>query len=138
MYSSNLYHTHRSNSRPYRHFRYYVNTQENPPRSSWEHPHGPAPPSGPPPSHYAPPSGRPPATGDRGFNQSSGGYNPSYGDGYGGPPQQQGGYNHPQGYGGPDYQQSQQGFDSGPPPAQGSRGEFFAFGMRGASHIRST
>jgi hypothetical protein len=73
MYSSDLYHTHRSNSRPNRHFRFYVNTQENPPRSSWEHPHGPAPPSGPPPFHYAPPSGRPPATGDRGFNQPSSG-----------------------------------------------------------------
>jgi hypothetical protein len=55
--------------------RYYVNTQERPPRSIWVHPLGPPPPPGPPPTQYAAPQGPPPG----GYNQSP------YGGGYGGP-----------------------------------------------------
>ncbi|KAI0637645.1 hypothetical protein C8Q77DRAFT_1087004, partial [Trametes polyzona] len=45
---------------------FYVNTAENPPRSSWVHPLGPAPPA-PQPSGYAPPSGPPPPD-NRGYS----------------------------------------------------------------------
>ena len=62
--------------------RFYVNTFENPPRSSWVHPLGPAPPS-PQPGGYAPPSGPPPPSGSP--YPPSGGYN----QGYGQPPPQQ-------------------------------------------------
>ena len=92
--------------------RFYVNTFENPPRSSWVHPLGPAPPS-PQPSGYAPPSGPPPPSGSP--YPPQGGYG-----GYGQPPPQQwqqppppqGGY-----YGGP----PQGGYYGGPP--QENRGE---------------
>ncbi|KAF8841298.1 hypothetical protein BDN67DRAFT_532713 [Paxillus ammoniavirescens] len=68
---------------------FYVNTREQPPRSSWEHPLGPM------PQGFAPPSGPPP---DRSYSRSpyggapggyNSGYQPSYGaspQGYGGPP----------------------------------------------------
>ncbi|KAI0079765.1 hypothetical protein K474DRAFT_1683130 [Panus rudis PR-1116 ss-1] len=39
--------------------KFYVNTRENPPRSSWVHPLGPPPPA-PPPQSYGPPPGPPP------------------------------------------------------------------------------
>jgi len=66
---------------------FYVNTREQPPRSSWEHPLGPmpfAPPSGPPPDRSY--SRSPYGGGPGGYNS---GYQPSYGaspQGYGGPP----------------------------------------------------
>ncbi|KAI8984943.1 hypothetical protein BD414DRAFT_71103 [Trametes punicea] len=66
---------------------FYVNTAENPPRSSWVHPLGPAPPA-PQPSGYAPPPGPPPP--DRSYSPypPQGGYTPGY---YSSPPPQ-GGY----------------------------------------------
>ncbi|RPD74612.1 hypothetical protein L226DRAFT_560752 [Lentinus tigrinus ALCF2SS1-7] len=87
---------------------FYVNTAENPPRSSWVHPLGPAPPA-PPPSGYAPPAGPPPPNDNRGYSPypPQGGYNQGYGQPppqqqwsspppgpgyYGSPPPQQGGY----------------------------------------------
>lgn len=86
--------------------RFYVNTQVNPPQSSWVHPAGP-PGSPQPPSGFAPPPGPPPP--DRQYNTSpyppQGGYAPSPvpaqqwsgppGGGYGSPSPQggwQGGY----------------------------------------------
>jgi len=64
---------------------FYVNTRENPPRSSWEHPLGPI------PQNFGPPPGPPPP--DRGYSRSpydrpppgpqGYGYQPSYGQ----PPQ---------------------------------------------------
>ena len=71
--------------------RYYVNTREQPPRSSWEHPLGPIPPPGPPPQadrsfSHSPYGGRPPQQGYGGYPQP----------GYGQPPPQ-GYYNGPQG-----------------------------------------
>ncbi|KIK98150.1 hypothetical protein PAXRUDRAFT_824163 [Paxillus rubicundulus Ve08.2h10] len=77
---------------------FYVNTREQPPRSSWEHPLGTM------PQGFAPPSGPPP---DRSYSRSPYGGGPG---GYQSPPQGYGGYNSgyqpsygapPQGYGGP-------------------------------------
>ncbi|KAI0676707.1 hypothetical protein C8Q78DRAFT_1073498 [Trametes maxima] len=92
---------------------FYVNTSENPPRSSWVHPLGPAPPAQ--PSGYAPPSGPPPPD-NRGYSPyppqvssppGPGGY-------YGGPPQ--GGYApSPSPYGGPPPQENRGWFGSGTP-----------------------
>ncbi|PIL36626.1 hypothetical protein GSI_00315 [Ganoderma sinense ZZ0214-1] len=97
---------------------FYVNTLENPPRSSWVHPLGAAPPEG-----YGPPSGPPPPNQYNNPYPPPGGYNqgplpqqqwgqsppPPSGGYYGGPPPPQGGY--PGQYG-------------GPPPGQGDRGWF--------------
>ncbi|KAG9317076.1 hypothetical protein JVU11DRAFT_1263 [Chiua virens] len=67
---------------------FYVNTRENPPRSSWEHPLGPANFTAPP----GPPSDRSYSRspyGDRPYggapSQGYGGYQPSYGHGVNGP-----------------------------------------------------
>ncbi|OBZ71854.1 hypothetical protein A0H81_08115 [Grifola frondosa] len=95
---------------------FYVNTMEQPPRSSWVHPLGP-PNSPQPPSAYAPPSGPPPPD-NRGYSPypPSGGYNsqPNYQPS---PPPQQygGGYG---GYNGPPQGGYQGGYQSGPPPEQ--------------------
>lgn len=76
--------------------RFYVNTREQPPRPSWEHPLGPM------PQAFAPPLGPPP---DRSYNRSPYGASPQQGypgypPSYGMPPQ--GYYNTPQGgYAGP-------------------------------------
>ncbi|EGO27128.1 hypothetical protein SERLADRAFT_459998 [Serpula lacrymans var. lacrymans S7.9] len=105
---------------------FYVNTRENPPRSSWVHPYATAPSRSPPPQQFAPAMGAPP---NREFNRSPygeynqggwqnqppqqygggppGGYGTGYQPSYGGPPG--GGYGGPQGeyrgnpggYGGP-------------------------------------
>ncbi|KII95984.1 hypothetical protein PLICRDRAFT_170573 [Plicaturopsis crispa FD-325 SS-3] len=117
---------------------FYVNTAENPPRSIWVHPAGPAPSPPPPQNQYAPPPGGPPPP--REFNQSpyppqggyqqgppqpyggpsrSPGYDGGYGGGYGGPPS--GGYGGP-GYGGPPGGGYGGGYQQGPPPQ--SRGWF--------------
>lgn len=88
--------------------RFYVNTREQPPRSSWEHPLGPI------PQGFAPPLGPPPP--DRSYSRSP----------YGGPPQSQGyggmgyqpSYGQPQGY----YNNPQGGYASGPPMGSGNRG----------------
>ncbi|KAF8554084.1 hypothetical protein OG21DRAFT_1509317 [Imleria badia] len=75
---------------------FYVNTREQPPRSSWEHPLGPIPQS------FAPPLGPPHP--DRAYSRSP----------YGGPPQSQG-YGGYSGYQ-PSYgQQPPQGYYNGPP-----------------------
>ncbi|KAL7281992.1 hypothetical protein PYCCODRAFT_1436031 [Trametes coccinea BRFM310] len=84
---------------------FYVNTAENPPRSSWVHPLGPPPPA-PQPSGYAPPPGPPPP--DRSYSP----YPPQggYGSGYGQPPPQ------------PSYAQSPPpgpGYYGSPPPQGG-------------------
>ena len=88
--------------------RYYVNTREQPPRSSWEHPGSIPPPPGPPPpdrSYSRSPYGdQPPQQGYGGY-----GYQPTYGQ-----PPPQGYYNAPQG-----------GYGGGPPPyASQNRGLF--------------
>ncbi|KZT74466.1 hypothetical protein DAEQUDRAFT_782151 [Daedalea quercina L-15889] len=84
---------------------FYVNTQENPPRSSWVHPLGP--PGSPAPQSYAPPLGPPPPD-SRGYSpgyqgppepQRYDGYSPGPSPGYGG---RSPGYGGPSpGYGGP-------------------------------------
>ncbi|KAH9942984.1 uncharacterized protein BXZ73DRAFT_74055 [Epithele typhae] len=95
---------------------FYVNTYENPPRSSWEHPLGPAPPQQ--PSGYGPPPGPPPPS--RSPYPPQGGYNQSYGQ----PPPQQ--WNQPPpgpGYYGSPPPQAGYGGGYGPPP-QENRGWF--------------
>ncbi|KAH9843787.1 uncharacterized protein C8Q71DRAFT_730047 [Rhodofomes roseus] len=92
---------------------FYVNTQENPPRSSWVHPLGP-PGSPRPQAGYAPPSGPPPPD------------NRGYSPGYQGPPapQRYDDYRGPSpGYGG----QPPSNYGPGPgygAPARDSRGWF--------------
>lgn len=97
-----------------------MNTSENPPRSSWVHPLGPAPPT-PQPSPFAPPPGPPPPE-NRGYSPypPQGGYNQGYGQP---PPQQwaqspppQGGY-----YGSPPPQGGYPPYGGAPP--QENRGE---------------
>lgn len=61
--------------------RFYVNTRETPPRSSWTHPLGPPP----PPRGYAPPGGPPPPD-NRGYDGRRSPYPPQQG-GWGGSPQ---------------------------------------------------
>ena len=96
--------------------RFYVNTQEQPPRSSWVHPLGPLPPPpGPPPG---PPLNRDPAYGGSGWNQNP---YPQQSAGYGSP----GGWNNgpPQGgYGGYGYNGPPQGNYGGGYPPQEQRG----------------
>ncbi|KAK7696537.1 hypothetical protein QCA50_001195 [Cerrena zonata] len=79
---------------------FYVNTNENPPKSIWVHPSGPPPPAG-PPQGFAPPPGPPPPGG--------GGYPPQ---GWGGPGWQGG--SPPPGAWGP-----QGGWQGGPPGGWG-------------------
>ncbi|PCH41545.1 hypothetical protein WOLCODRAFT_143636 [Wolfiporia cocos MD-104 SS10] len=127
---------------------FYVNTNEEPPRSSWVHPLGPPPPSSPRPSSYAPPQGPPPPDRGRGYSPApySGGppppdrdpYRPGYGqpgrpptpprpaayeDRYGSPAYNApppGGYRPNSGYGGPPPDDSRGFFggSSAPPPVQ--------------------
>ncbi|KAI0938955.1 hypothetical protein AcW1_004121 [Taiwanofungus camphoratus] len=108
---------------------FYVNTCEDPPRSSWTHPLGP-PPSSPRPSGFAPPLGPPPPD-NRGYSPAPysqgppGGYGqPGYNQG---PPSQQWeGSNYGRGYGSPAPQGGYggpQGGYGGPPPGE-SRGWF--------------
>jgi hypothetical protein len=96
--------------------RFYVNTQAQPPVTSWVHPSGHPPPiNSPPPTHYSPPAGGPPPINHN--NQSPYGYGNPQGEfsGYGGPG---GGYGGPSGgYGG--YAQGQGGYGGAPPPQQG-------------------
>ena len=104
------------------HIRYYVNTRENPPRSSWTHPAAvSSPPPGPPP-YGAPPGGAPAGNygGPGGYDSNRqspypGGCNSGPPSGYGSPPPQQGygGYGPPQGYG---------GYGSPPPQGYGAGG----------------
>ncbi|EPT03166.1 hypothetical protein FOMPIDRAFT_1035543 [Fomitopsis schrenkii] len=84
---------------------FYVNTQDNPPRSSWVHPLGP-PGSPTPQSSYAPPPGPPPPN-------SRGAYSPGYGGSPAPGPQRYDGYasTPSPGYGGPS-----PGY-GGPPPS---------------------
>ena len=79
--------------------RFYVNTREQPPRSSWEHPLGPIPQS------FAPPLGPPPP--DRSYSRSP----------YGGPtpPQPSQGYGGYSGYQPAYGQPPPQGYYNGPP-----------------------
>ncbi|KZT12680.1 uncharacterized protein LAESUDRAFT_709886 [Laetiporus sulphureus 93-53] len=80
---------------------FYVNTNENPPRSSWVHPLGPPPPPSPRPG-YAPPAG-PPSSDNRGYSPSpySGGYDQKPGYAQAPPPQRYDNYASPppSGYG---------------------------------------
>ena len=87
--------------------RFYVNTRENPPRSSWTHPLGPPPPSpssGPPQGGFSPPQGGPQPD-NRGWGMNGGNNNnrwgpPSGGGGGGGYGGGGGGWGGPQGGGG--------------------------------------
>ncbi|KAM5540560.1 hypothetical protein V8D89_005591, partial [Ganoderma adspersum] len=97
---------------------FYVNTLENPPRSSWVHPLGAAPPEG-----YGPPAGPPPPNQYNNPYPPPGGYNQSP------PPQQQWGQSPPPPSGGyygspPPPQGGYPGQYGGPPPGQDSRGWF--------------
>ncbi|KAH7924831.1 hypothetical protein BV22DRAFT_1195641 [Leucogyrophana mollusca] len=113
---------------------FYVNTREQPPRSSWEHPLGPmqtqfAPPPGPPNREW---SRSPYGGGQSNYPPSQqyggGGYGPGYQPSYGGP---QGGYGGPQGgYGGP----PQGGFGGGSPYAPGPPGGGYQQGYQPESN----
>jgi hypothetical protein len=92
--------------------RYYVNTREQPPRSSWEHPLGPIPPPGPPPERSFSRS----PYGDRPQQQGYGGY-PGYQPTYGQPP--------PQGY----YNGPPAGYAGGAPYASQNRGAWGSFSI---------
>ncbi|KAF8351077.1 hypothetical protein F5887DRAFT_935820 [Amanita rubescens] len=110
---------------------FYVNTNAQPPVTTWEHPSGPpprAPP--PPPSNYGPPAGPPPTR--PGYEQgpgygpgnSRGGYGDGPSGGYGGspydrPPENYGG---PRGYGGP----PPRGYGGPPDPYNGPPGGYGA------------
>jgi len=84
---------------------FYVNTNTQPPSSSWSHPSGPVPPPpGPPPSQYQPPSSQPP---NRSWPSQSQ-YCPSQGQ-WGAPQQQTWGPSPS----GPGYGQPQGGWNSG-------------------------
>ncbi len=108
--------------------RFYVNTVESPPRSSWVHPLGPAPPT-PQPSPFAPPPGPPPPE-NRGYSPypPQGGYNQGYGQP---PPQQWGQSPPPQGsyYGSPPPQGGYPPYGGAPP--QENRGGFYTYGLLG-------
>jgi len=111
---------------------FYVNTRENPPKSSWEHPLGPLPPA-PAPQSFAPPPGPPPPD-NRGSPYQQGPYTQQ--PGYGGPSQAgwaypspqspQGGWGQqpPVGYQQPGWgpQPGPYGWQQGPPPGQGYYG----------------
>ncbi|KAI0366203.1 hypothetical protein BV20DRAFT_1124411 [Pilatotrama ljubarskyi] len=101
---------------------FYVNTAENPPRSSWVHPLGPAPPT-PQPSGFAPPPGPPPPD-NRSYSPYPPQPQPGYGPGYGQPPPQQ--YSQSPGpgsyYGSPPPQGGYPPYGAGPP--QENRGWF--------------
>jgi len=112
--------------------RFYVNTHEQPPRSSWVHPLGPlAPPPGPPPS-FPPPANGPPVNvrdgyggyqGPPGYNNGPGygGYNQGPGYGFNGPPQgyQDQNQNSRGWFGGGGSQQQQPVYQQAPPKKSG-------------------